>query len=70
MDEQLRIRIYSIKAKYKVTLKTIAAVAGVNYTLLSQCLSGKKHFPQKHLGKLIEVLDRIEQQNSDREEIE
>ena len=32
-----------------VTIKTIAAAAGINYSLLSQCLTGKKHFPEKHL---------------------
>lgn len=60
MDENLRIRIYSIKAKYNITIKTIAAAAGINYSLLSQCLTGHKHFPQKHLQKLIEVLDKID----------
>mgnify|MGYP002525788696 CR=1 FL=1 len=60
MDENLRIRIYSIKTKYKVTIKTIADAAGINYSLLSQCLSGKKHFPQKHLQNLIKVLDKID----------
>lgn len=60
MDENLRIRIYTIKTKYNVTIKTIAAAAGINYSLLSQCLTGKKHFPEKHLDKLVKVLDNID----------
>ena len=60
MDEKLRIRIYTIKTKYNVTIKTIAAAAGINYSLLSQCLTGKKHFTEKHLKNLIEVLDNID----------
>ena len=60
MDEKLRIRIYTIKTKYNVTIKTIAAAAGINYSLLSQCKKKKKHFPEKHLKNLIEVLDNID----------
>lgn len=65
MDDKLRIRIYSIKMKYGITIKAIAASAGINYTLLSQCLSGKRQLPQKHLNNLIDAVERIEKQGEE-----